>query len=637
MKTNISIIVFMLLFSTVCGQELDYSIIDKQISVRDFIRANNMTENDFFILNEKYTIERFSYKKSDLDKILSQNDTIIVYQNKYPSDEEIRFINHKIKRKQKLSQISKIYDVDESIIKKYNFNTKILKNNVLKIPIFGDGKELKNFLTSHIVKPKEGKWRIANEYGVSVNFLEKLNPKIGKVLKVNQRIAVPVLNNKIYEKSNNLNDLEYFEVDNKVSSTELENELGLEKNSIALLNPSIKNINDLQGLIIKIPKKEGLKQINTKLNQSSNIDNISNLDLKKIALILPFRLERIDLDSIHLVKNNLKNDKLLNISLDFLFGAEMALNKFSKLGIDVKMDVFDNSLSKKRIDEIIKNNNIEDYDFVIGPLTNDLFDYFVNSIPLSDTKIIKTLGKKSITSKNVINTIPHDSIYFNSVIEKVKNDTLTSSKFIISDSKKINISEKLKKIFPDAQQFYSQINDSGIDTKTLVFEDLDSTFVDGRNILFLETNDQGFVSNVTSILNSFISDDQEIVLYTTNKNKAFEGVNISNTFLSNLKFQYASTNRIIDKNINQDFINEFIALYRFYPNKYSIRAYDIVYDLLLRYSNGDIDDPENHENQTEYIENKFKYYRTSTGSLDNISLYFLKHENLNVNQINNWF
>ena len=429
----------------------------------------------------------------------------------------------------------------------------------------------------------------------------------------------------------------YFEVDNKVSSIELENELGLEKNSIALLNPSIKNINDLQGLIIKIPKKEGLKQINTKLNQSSNIDNISNLDLKKIALILPFRLERIDLDSIHLVKNNLKNDKLLNISLDFLFGAEMALNKFSKLGIDVKMDVFDNSLSKKRIDEIIKNNNIDDYDFVIGPLTNDLFDYFVNSIPLSDTKIIKTLGKKSITSKNVINTIPHDSIYFNRVIEKVKNDTLKSGKFIISDSKKINISEKLKKIFPDAQQFYSKINDSGIDTKTLVFEDLDSTFVDGRNILFLETNDQGFVSNVTSILNSFISDDQEIVLYTTNKNKAFEGDNISNTFLSNLKFQYASTNRIIDKNINQDFINDFIAFYKFYPNKYSIRAYDIVYDLLLRYSNGDIDDPENHENQTEYLENKFKYYRTSTGSLDNISVYFLKHENLNVNQINNWF
>ena len=635
MKTNISIIVFMFLFSAVCGQELDFSVIDKQISVGDFIKINNITENDFFILNEKYTIDRFSNKKSDLDKILLKNDTIIIYQNQFPKLEEIRFINHKIKRKQKLVEISKIYDVDKSIIIKYNSDIGIVKNNVLKIPIFGDIKELKNLLTLHIVKPKEGKWRIANEYGVSVNFLEKLNPKIGKVLKINQRIAVPVIHNKIYEKSDNLDDLEYFEVDNKVSSMELEKELGLEKNSIALLNPSIKNINDLQGLIIKIPKKVGLKQINTKLNQSSNIDNISNLDLKKIALILPFRLERIDLDSIHLIKNNLKNDKLLNISLDFLFGAEMALNKFSKFGIDVKMDVFDNSLSKKRIDEIIKNNNIDDYDFVVGPLTNDLFDYFVSSVPLSDTKIIRTLGKKSITSKNVINTIPHDSIYFNTVIEKVKNDTLESSKFIISDSKKINISEKLKKIFPEAQQFYSQINDSGIDTKTLVFEDLDSTFVEGRNIVFLETNDQGFVSNVTSILNSFISEEQEIILYTTNKNKAFEGTNISNTFLSNLKFQYASTNKVIDNNIDQDFINEFIALYKFYPNKYSIRAYDIVYDLLLRYSNGNIDDPKNHENQTEYLENKFKYYRTSSGSLDNISVYFLKHENLDVKQINN--
>ena len=624
----------MFLFSAVCGQELDFSVIDKQISVRDFIKINNITENDFFILNEKFTIDRFSNKKSDLDKILLKNDTIIIYQNQFPKLEEIRFINHKIKRKQKLAEISKIYDVDESIIIKYNSDIGIVKNNVLKIPIFGDVKELKNLLTFHIVKPKEGKWRIANEYGVSVNFLEKLNPKIGKVLKINQMIAVPVIHNKIYEKSDNLDDLEYFEVDNKVSSMELEKELGLEENSIALLNPSIKNINDLQGLIIKIPKKVGLKQINTKLNQSTNIDNISNLDLKKIALILPFRLEKIDLDSIHLVKNNLKNDKLLNISLDFLFGAEMALNKFSKFGIDVKMDVFDNSLSKKRIDEIIKNNNIDDYDFVVGPLTNDLFDYFVSAVPISDTKIVRTLGKKSITSKNVINTIPHDSIYFNTVIEKVKNDTLESSKFIISDSKKINISEKLKKIFPESQQFYSQINDSGIDTKTLVFEDLDSTFVDGRNIVFLETNDQGFVSNVTSILNSFISEEKEIILYTTNKNKAFEGTNISNTFLSNLKFQYASTNKVID-NMDQDFINEFIALYKFYPNKYSIRAYDIVYDLLLRYSNGNIDDSENHENQTEYLENKFKYYRTSTGSLDNISVYFLKHDNLDIKQINN--
>ena len=85
MKTNIFIIVFMFLFSAVCGQELDFSVIDKQISVRDFIKINNITENDFFILNEKYTIDRFSNKKSDLDKILFKYDTIIIYQNQFAS------------------------------------------------------------------------------------------------------------------------------------------------------------------------------------------------------------------------------------------------------------------------------------------------------------------------------------------------------------------------------------------------------------------------------------------------------------------------------------------------------------------------------------------------------------------------
>ena len=121
--------------------------------------------------------------------------------------------------------------------------------------------------------------------------------------------------------------------------------------------------------------------------------------------------------------------------------------------------------TRKIISSIIKNNNIDDYDFVVGPLTNDLFDYFVSSVPLSDTKIIRTLGKKSITSKNVINTIPHESIYFNAVIEKVKNDTLESSKFIISDSKvfaseAINLISELENSYIRCESLSIDINET---------------------------------------------------------------------------------------------------------------------------------------------------------------------------------
>ena len=63
------------------------------------------------------------------------------------------------------------------------------------------------------------------------------------------------------------------------------------------------------------------------------------------------------------------------------------------------------------------------------------------------------------------------------IISFVESDTVPSQKFIIADSYNKIISDKIKKKFPDAHQFFSRINDSGIDTRTMVYDSLDSTFV----------------------------------------------------------------------------------------------------------------------------------------------------------------
>ena len=167
----------------------------------------------------------------------------------------------------------------------------------------------------------------------------------------------------------------------------------------------------------------------------------------------------------------------------------------------------------------------------------------------------------------------------------------------------------------------------------MVYDDLDSTFVKGKNIVFLETKEQGFVSNVSSILNSFINDTIKIELFTTNKNNAFEGANVSNNYLSNLKFQYASTNKKIDIVEDKSFIDKFISNYNYFPSKYSIRAYDITYDLLLRISNGDLNDENIFGIESQYFENKFRYKRSSSGSIDNIANYLIKHEDLKIEEM----
>ena len=84
----------------------------------------------------------------------------------------------------------------------------------------------------------------------------------------------------------------------------------------------------------------------------------------------------------------------------------MAVNSYSELGIDVQMDVFDSALDSSKIDQILDENNFEIYDFIVGPLTDNLFNYFVDSTKNLNIKIVKPLSKKQNTDRRIINTIP---------------------------------------------------------------------------------------------------------------------------------------------------------------------------------------------------------------------------------------
>ena len=107
-----------------------------------------------------------------------------------------RFIVHKVKKKETLYSLSKIYNISIETIKEYNpLIDKIgLKRKMkLQIPIFKnkpsieDKPVLVNY-KRHIVKPKETKWRLAYEYGLKISELEKINPKIVSGLKIGQQI-----------------------------------------------------------------------------------------------------------------------------------------------------------------------------------------------------------------------------------------------------------------------------------------------------------------------------------------------------------------------------------------------------------------------------------------------------------------
>jgi hypothetical protein len=396
---------------------------------------------------------------------------------------------------------------------------------------------------------------------------------------------------------------------------------------IKSLNPILVKSELMVGMILKLPKEIDIKE-NLVIERKLNLVDFTK---KKVALLLPLGVNNINFDSVHIAKSQLTNDKLLNLSLDFYLGTITAIDSIASLGIPIELAIFDtNTSSKSDIFELINKNNLQHYDLIVGPLTTDAFNYTSSLLENESTYLVSPLSKVT-AGINVINTITSDDVLFEKIVSFVESDTIENKKFIISDSENLISSNKLKEKFPNATTFFSTINDLGVDTKSLVLEDLDSTFVEGRNIIFLETRDQGFVSNVTSILNSFVDETHEILLFTTSAGKAFSGVNISNYYLSNLNFHYPSFKKPLDYDSYSSFISSFNNKYNFIPNKYVIRGYDLVLDLLLRLSSNNANFEQDYLIEIEYLENKFKYIRNKDNlGYKNISSYIIKYENLEL-------
>ena len=620
MHNKIKFSFLLLLFcGNISSQTFYKEIIQTNQTIDSFCSDNAISLFDFSSLNPNI-----------LETNLKVGDEVIIPKKLDLIYDETDFILHKIKRKQTLNKIADLYDVDINLIKKYNDLTsdKLDKGSLIKVPLVPlvtGSIEIPNRVKHYVVKAKEGKWRVAYKYGITIDQLELINPQIGNFLKVSEKILVPNIN---FNKLNIIDkNYAYYKVLAKEGFYRLKIKLGVEEKIIKSLNPVLMTSELKEGMILKLPK---LIDQNENLDKDQKI-NLTDFSKKKIALLLPFGLNNINFDSLQIAKSQLTNDKLLNLSLDFYLGSSIAVDSIASYGIPVQMNVFDtNNSSEADIYEIVNTNDLKNYDLVIGPLTAKAFNYTSKLLKNEPVWLASPLSKVNYAD-NVINTITEDDILFERIVSFVESDTTLNKKYIISDSDNLITSNKLKERFKNATQFYSTVNDSGVDTKSLVLDDLDSTFVDKKNIIFLETKDQGFVSNVTSILNSFVNDTVQISLYTTSSNKAFSGNNISNYNLSNLNFHYPSVNKPLDFKLYSSFIKNFSNIYNFIPNKYVVRGYDLVLDLLFRLSSDEINFNGSNFIETEHIENKFKYFKNKDSlGYRNLSTFIIKYENLEL-------
>ncbi|MEL0456968.1 LysM peptidoglycan-binding domain-containing protein [Flavobacteriaceae bacterium SZ-1-7] len=553
------------------------------------------------------------------------------------------FREHKTKRKETLYSLSKEYDVSEDDIKKYNkflYSNTLKKGDKIQIPIYKITETVEEVKTTkpYTVLPQEGKWRIAYKFGISVQELEALNPDMPEVLKVGEVINVPNLDT---EDQNEVDEkYSYYKVLPKEGFYRLKLKLGLEQDEIEVLNPGLKESGLKDGMILKIPLASGVGQISMD-DKVNLIDSISDFKTKRIAIMLPFRLNRVGFDSVADTKRSIKNDPYLDTSLDFHSGVLMAVDSLKKLGISLKVDVYDTKNEVSEVSRIIKGNNFEDVDAVIGPLTSRNFEQAASELRAYNTPIFSPIGTNLKLYDNVFQSRPSDDLLKTKIVNFVKTDTSAANILIVYDSKNVEVSNELKREFGRAKQVLSRKNKDGKDEFFVTREDIENALKPGKNIVFLETENAGFVSNVTSVLASLIRKEKteeeearEIVLVTTHANGAFEGEQVNNTYLSKLQFHFATASKDYDENQHKVFIKKYNQMYNITPNNKAVKGFDLTMDVVLRLvSSDDLYMSVKNAPLTEYVENKFAYKKQLLGGYFNDTVYLVKYDNLSIVEV----
>ncbi|SDI03381.1 amino acid ABC transporter substrate-binding protein [Winogradskyella thalassocola] len=553
------------------------------------------------------------------------------------SRELIGYKNHKVKRKETLYGLAQEYSVSEEEIKKANrslYSENLKKGDKIRIPRFKtvvSKQTLTNTVKKYTVLPQEGKWRIAYKFGISVADLEALNPFMNETIQPGDELNVPNIKDK--EEKQVESTFGYYEVLPKEGFFRLKVKLNLTQEELEQLNPELKETGLKAGMILKVPEGVDTKSQLEAVEITNLKSGLTNFKTKKIALMMPYRLDRIDVDAVEETKEKIKETRLLSTVLDFHVGVMMALDSAKQLGISTDLKVFDTRYHVSKTAEVLAENDFSDYDAVIGPMEENSFNRVAMTLKADNIPVIAAMNKPKQVYNNVFQTIPDDKLLSKTMIDFVKADSLKTKVVIISDHAHKTSSEALQKVFPNSKLILTQKDkkDKTKDAYYIYHANLQNVFSAGRTIVFLETDNSSLASSVISMLNAFAVDKTEIILATLNKGKAFEGKDIDNNNLSHLKFHYPSVHKDFDETKSNGFVEAYRKEYGVTPSKYVARGFDITLDLLMRLASAEnLYDASINSIETEYIENKFRYNKALSGGYINEAVYIVKYDDLRI-------
>ncbi len=555
----------------------------------------------------------------------------------------VKFLPHKVKKKETIFGITKKYNITETQLNEYNPLLKkigLRKRMVLRIPVYPMLVEklpeqlvqLDQSTQAYIVKPKETKWRIAYNFQITIPELEALNPEIKKGLKEGQEIRIPIVASTTESETIDSawdSSFNYYKVLPKEGYYRIEKKIGVTQKVLDSLNPKLSALGLQAGMILRVPgeaKGELKIQNDLLVERLSLLDSLKESHEIELVLLLPFKANQIEYDSIEDTRRLLQSRNLHTLSTDFYSGVLLAADTLSHYGVSLKLNVFDTQNSISKVNEIINTHDFSHTDAIIGPLIPTNFDFLstkslVRKIPkiapLSTNPVaLREAVYQSVTSKNFLRKRMFE--YLDRTLNREDNIVL------VVDSLSRSVENDLLELFPMATILRPE-------KSNYILPDLiDSLLVDTLpNKVILESQDFSLISSASSQMSAQQSELREVQLFTTYRGNVYENPNLSRKQLGDLKFTYTTDRLPLKLGEYNHFQNHYISTFGKPPNRTAIRAYDLVMDLILRKAYSGNFKSIDKIAETDYQEHRF-LYKKQNKSFENTGYFLLQHKDLEI-------
>ena len=550
--------------------------------------------------------------------------------------------SHEVMPKETMYGIQKKYNVTEEELKKANpfleevglqiGQVLVVPNKKQAIPTVASNS---NKLVYHVVLPKETKYSISKQYGITIEELEKRNPEIipnltigynllikgtpdvAKTVKAVEPLEVrKTVLNPLAESLKNEVYFTSYVVKPQETLYSLSKMFDISQEELIKLNPTLTNGVAI-GMMLKVPSKNPQPKVEKK-EFASLSKIIAEGKRKRLVMLLPFN---VDADSDISTSNRIKKDKFLNMTLDFYAGALMAIDSAKVLGLPIDIEIYDSQENKygSSVPELIEKHQLQTANAIIGPFYQSNAEIAATILKVANTPVISPLSKDvGNPYRNLYQTIPSPETVKGTMFDFMRANN--GNIMAVVDKKKESIIKYIKE-YQKGVPFVT-FTDRG----SVSVESFKSLLVkDKMNYVVMETANTWMIKTTISMMLSVRGNYQvQLVILEPNETLDFEEIKFDN--LIKLKLMYPSVTRENVSNEAIAFENNFKRINNIYPDTYATRGFDVTFDTMMRL----VQDVKFEETvntvATKQVDSQFEYYLKSDGGYTNKGVFILYYD-----------